>query len=263
MSALLPICRVEKVWGCEQLPAAFPAAPGKRIGEVWFEPPQQLDALLVKYLFTSDKLSVQVHPPGAGGKDECWLVLDAAPDAVLGVGFCDALSQEQMRRAALDGSIEHLLAWHKVAAGDFLYLPGGTVHAIGAGISLIEVQQNCEITYRFYDYGRPRALHLDEALAVAKGAPHDPALRRTVPPRGHVALVDGPRFRLDRADGPPDADLMARYSGPLQAIPLDGAVRVSGELVVVGQSALALSLAELAIPPGVRCLLAQPCPVST
>ncbi len=90
MSARLATRRVEKPWGREALPPPFDAK-GERIGEIWFEPPPALDALLVKYLFTSDKLSVQVHPPGERGKEECWLVVDAEPGAVLGVGFDEDL----------------------------------------------------------------------------------------------------------------------------------------------------------------------------
>jgi len=259
MSAALPIRRVEKVWGCDVLPAPFTAAEGERIGEIWFEPPPGLEALLVKYIFTSEKLSVQVHPPGDSGKEECWLVVDAAPGAVLGIGFNEPLDAAQMRAAALDGSIERKLTWYPVRAGDFVYIPAGTVHAIGAGISLIEVQQNNDVTYRFYDYGRPRELHLDEAAAVAIGQPLDPALRRHIAAGGHLRLVDGPYFRLDRADGPPDADIAAHYAGPLLAIPLDGAITVDGESIDAGGCAVADTLDAIVIPSGVQCLLAQPC----
>lgn len=259
MSARLPTRRVEKPWGREELPPPFSSAKHERIGEIWFEPPAGFDGLLVKYLFTSDKLSVQVHPPGERGKEECWLVVDAEPGAVLGIGFRQRLSPQAMRAAALDGSIEQLLDWHPVSAGDFIYLPAGTVHAIGGGLSLIEVQQNSDVTYRFYDYGRPRDLHLDEAVAVAHGAPHDPALRDRVPADGHVSLVRGPYFRLDRAEGPPDDDLAARYDGPLLAIPLDGAVTVAGDEIAPGECGFAASIADVAIAPGTRCLLAQPC----
>lgn len=258
MSAILPIRRVDKMWGRDVLPAPFKAEAGERIGEIWFEPPPGLEALLVKYIFTSEKLSVQVHPPGDAGKEECWLVVAAEPGAVLGIGFNEVLDVPQMREAALDGSIEHKLTWHPVVAGDFVYIPAGTVHAIGAGISLIEVQQNNDVTYRFYDYGRPRELHLEEALGVAIGEPLDPALRSRIAETGHLALVDGPWFRLDRADGPPDADIAARYDGPLLAIPLNGAVSVAGESVAAGECAAANALDQITIPNGVQCLLAQP-----
>lgn len=265
--AALPVRMVEKPWGKDKLPAPFTAPAGQRIGEVWFEPPAQLDQILVKYIFTSEKLSVQLHPSdaqtqaaglGRKGKEECWLVIDADPGAALAVGFAAHADRATMRAAALDGSIEQLLVWHPVRRGDFIYLPANTVHAIGAGVSLIEVQQNSDITYRLYDYGRPRELHLDEGLAVAKGEPHDPALRRHVPERGGVTLAEGPYFRLDRLDGPADAAIAARYAGPLLAIPLDGEVRVAGEAIAPGQCALALSLDEVDIPEGIQCLVTQP-----
>ena len=166
-SRSLPTRAVAKPWGRDSLPAPFAAPAGERIGEIWFEPPPEMPELLVKYLFTSENLSVQVHPadaeapPGHRGKDECWLIVRADPGARLAVGFKTPIERETMRAAALDGSIEALLDWREVQSGDFLYLPAGTVHAIGAGLSLIEVQQNSDITYRLYDYGRPRELHLD------------------------------------------------------------------------------------------------------
>ena len=208
---------------------------GERIGEIWFEPPPELPELLVKYLFTSESLSVQVHPsgcPGACGQPRQGGVLAGAHGRAgreAGGGLQEQVSPEQMRAAALDGSIEQLLEWHAVKPGDFIYLTAGTVHAIGAGLSLIEVQQNSDITYRLYDYGRPRELHLDDGIAVADGAPHDPALRRHVPERGDVRLVDGPHFRLDRLDGAAGRGDRARYGdGPLLVIPVDGPVTLGG-----------------------------------
>lgn len=269
MSAALPVTMVSKPWGMDVLPAPFVAPQGERIGEVWFQPPPELPGLLVKYLFTSAKLSVQVHPSdvqalaaglGMAGKEECWLVVAAEPGATLGVGFAAPLSAEAMRAAALDGSIEDLLVWHLVVPGDFFYIPAGTVHAIGVGVSLIEVQQTSDITYRLYDYGRPRELHLDAGLAVAKGEPHPPELRRSLAEHGAVTLVGGPLFRLDRLDGPPSADIAARYAGkPLLAIPLDGAISVGGEAILPGGCALVTSLAKLTVASGTLCLIAQDC----
>ena len=267
MSALLPVRMVEKPWGKDQLPAPFVAPDAQRIGEVWFEPPPALQGLLVKYIFTSEKLSVQAHPSdaqtlaqglGRQGKEECWLVIAADPGAALAIGFLERASADQIRAAALDGSIEQLLEWHKVRAGDFFYIPAGTVHAIGAGVSLIEVQQNSDITYRLYDYGRPRELHLDAGVAVARGEPHDPALRRHIAPDGSLTLVDGPLFRLDRLMGTPDLATIARYAGaPILVVPLQGDVRVAGELAAPGQCALAPSLEALAVGPAALVLIAQ------
>src|SRR6187399_2506869 len=219
---LLETKTVEKPWGKDLLPAPFATPPGKRIGEIWFEPPAHLPQLLVKYLFTSEKLSVQVHPSdsqtlaaglGRQGKEECWLVIDAEPGATLGIGFKREVDAATMRAAALDGSIEDMLVWHPVKAGDFFYIPANTVHAIGGGCSIIEIQQNSDITYRLYDYGRPRELHLDEGIAVAQGLPYPATCKLTVPERHDVTLVEGPLFRLDQVAGRPNEDVALRYGG--------------------------------------------------
>ena len=263
MSALLATTLSPRPWGVDALPAPFVSPPGERIGEVWFTPPVRLDTLLVKYIFTSEKLSVQVHPSdaqapaGHRGKEECWLVTAAAPGATLAIGFTAPLGPEAMRAAALDGSIERLLTWFSVKPGDFFYIPAGTVHAIGPGLSLIEIQQNSDITYRLFDYGRPRELHLDAGIAVAQGSPHDPAERRHVPPRGAIGLVEGPHFRLDRLDGAPSLAITARYTGALLVLPLDTPLEVAGERVEPGQCALALSLDHVKFAG--RSLITQPC----
>ncbi|MBV7259020.1 class I mannose-6-phosphate isomerase [Erythrobacter sp. WH158] len=221
---------VEKVWGRDQLPASFKAPSGERIGEIWFEPPAELPQLLVKYLFTSEKLSVQVHPgnhnalDGEAGKEECWFVLHADEGAKLAIGFDEELTSEQIERAARDGSIEGLLTWHDVKAGDVYYLPAGTVHAIGPGLSLVEVQQNSDTTFRLYDYGRPRELHLERALAVADGGPYPAEQMGTSTERGQT-LVDGAHFRLDRIEGAPDDQIVSAYRAGLLVLPLEGTVR--------------------------------------
>jgi mannose-6-phosphate isomerase len=263
MSVLLSTTLSPRPWGVDMLPAPFVSPPDERIGEVWFTPPAQLDALLVKYIFTSEKLSVQVHPTdaqapaGHRGKEECWLVLGAKPGATLAIGFNAPIAPEAMRAAALDGSIEQLLTWFPVKPGDFFYIPAGTVHAIGPGLSLIEVQQNSDITYRLFDYGRPRELHLDAGVKVAQGSPHDPANRRHVPGGGDVVLVEGPHFRLDRLDGAPGAGTAARYHGPLLVLPLDRPLKVGGERVEPGQCGLAQSLDQVKFAG--RSLITQPC----
>jgi mannose-6-phosphate isomerase len=268
---LLETRTVEKPWGKDELPPPFEALSaslgGKRIGEIWFEPPQDLPQLLVKYLFTSEKLSVQVHPSdaqteakglGRQGKEECWLVIGAEPGARLGIGFAGEVDAAAMRAAALDGSIEDLLVWHPVEAGDFFYIPANTVHAIGAGCSIIEIQQNSDITYRLYDYGRPRELHLEDGIGVARGEPHPKACRRHLPDEGDVTLVDGPYFCLDRVDGLPDKATARRYHGCLLVIPRAGTACVEDEPVLPGQCALAHSLEDVVFDPDGSCLIAQP-----
>jgi mannose-6-phosphate isomerase len=227
---------VEKPWGRTQLPAFVGAiAAGRRIGEIWFEAPDGGTLpLLVKYIFTSERLSVQVHPNDEQarargldrGKSECWYILDAAPDAAIALGFREEIDAERLRAAALDGSVERLVDWKPVRAGDFFYVPAGTVHAIGAGISLIEVQQPSDVTYRLYDYGRPRELHLDEALAVAMRRPYAPQPIHAADGRGTTTLVDGPHFSLLHINAAGRVDELAdrdRF-----AIPLAGRVGEAG-----------------------------------
>jgi mannose-6-phosphate isomerase len=261
---LLETHSVEKPWGCDTLPLPFVTPAGKRIGEIWFVPPPELDQLLAKYIFTSEKLSVQVHPTeaqaaaaGAGdGKDECWLVIGAEPGAKLGIGLTREVERDELRAAALDGSIEHLLDWRDVGPGDFFSIPAGTVHAIGGGVSLVEIQQNSDTTYRLYDYGRPRELHLDQAVAVARTGPYDAALHRKVLDGGSATLINGPKFRLDLIEGPPDAARLEAYDAPLLVIPLTGEVTV-GEAVRSGQCAFAPRLADVRIADNARCLIAR------
>ena len=263
MTILLSTHRVEKVWGREHLPAPFTNDRGNRVGEIWFDPPEAMPDLLVKYLFTSEKLSVQVHPDdaqapdGMRGKEECWFILDAEPGAKLAIGLQETLGQDELRAAALDGSIEDMLIWHEVAAGDFFYLPAGTIHAIGPGISLIEVQQNTDITYRLYDYGRPRELHLDDALAVAKRESYAKRERDIIPPDGERTLHEGPHFRLDRIDGAPSAEVVKRYAGRLLLIPVEGDYTVGGLEIAAGSCALVEDIADIACTSG-KALITQP-----
>jgi mannose-6-phosphate isomerase len=202
---LLPSYR-EKIWGATALDPWFHAT-GARIGEVWFTFDENRTddgrviadlmrehgaallgtdrawdsfPLLVKFIFTTDRLSVQVHPDderaraweGFPGKTEMWHVLRAEPGAAIALGFKEAISQQRLRESALTGEIEDLIRWFPVHGGDTFFTPTGTVHAIGPGLALVEIQQNSDITYRLYDYGRPRELHLEKAVAVANPQPH-------------------------------------------------------------------------------------------
>lgn len=269
MNGILPIRMVEKPWGRDSLPAPFVAPAGERIGEIWFEPPAELPQLLVKYIFTSENLSVQVHPSdaqtiaaglGRHGKEECWLIVAAEPGASIGIGFHQDIAGPALRAAALDGSIERLMSWYPVAPGDFFMIPANTVHAIGAGVSLIETQQNSDITYRLYDYGRPRELHLDQAIAVARGEPYPPALHRQLPPRGPASLVQDGLFRLDRSDGPPQPEVARAYGDrALLVVPLTGEIALAGAVLRAGECGIASSLSEVHFPPDALCLIAQPC----
>ena len=163
---------VERIWGSHDLSPLFGQSE-RKIGEVWFtgDPPLPI---LVKFLFTTEKLSVQVHPQGpcGVGKTEMWHILRATGDARIALGFREPVTRERLREAARSGEIEQLLRWTPVRAGETYFAPAGTVHAIGAGITLCEVQQNSDVTYRLYDYGRPRELHLAQGVEVADLSVH-------------------------------------------------------------------------------------------
>jgi len=134
--------------------------------------------LLVKVIQADDTLSIQVHPDdewavklegeGNRGKTECWYVLDAAPDAKLVYGIKEGFSNEVLAKAITENTLEDYLEFVSVKKGDFIFIPAGTVHAIGAGLRLMEVQQSCDLTYRLYDWGRGREVHIEKGLAVIK-----------------------------------------------------------------------------------------------
>jgi mannose-6-phosphate isomerase len=234
---------VERVWGRAHLPAMFDGPHnGKPIGEIWFpDTGAVVTELLVKYLFTADRLSVQVHPDDAAarahgyprGKDEAWLVLEAEPDAVIGLGLKQDVSRDALKSAALDGSIEALLDWRPVRTGEIFYSPAGTIHAIGAGLSLIEIQQNLDLTYRLYDYGRPRELHLDAGVAVADLAPWTAPFIPHEKRPGREVLAAGRAFVLERWTFA-DATRLRSRDGQLQLIPLRDGGMIDGAPLAAG-----------------------------
>lgn len=134
--------------------------------------------LLVKIIQANDTLSIQVHPDddwavkleGSGnrGKTECWYVLDAADDAKLVYGIKKGYTNEVLAKAIQTNDLEKYLEFVNVKKGDFIYIPAGTVHAIGSGLRLLEVQQSCDLTYRLYDWGRGREVHIEKGLSVIK-----------------------------------------------------------------------------------------------
>lgn len=204
MSAkLLPRHFVEKPWGRTDLPPTFDVG-GTRIGEVWFDLANESLPVLVKWLFTSEKLSIQVHPNDSqalergllSGKEECWIVTHSEPGATLGIGTIEPLTSAELREASLTGEIEELMDWKPVQPGDWFYIPAGTVHAIGAGVTLVEVQQNADVTYRLYDYGRPRELHLAEGIAVSNAVPYEGPSGRLGSGENGMPFVRGPNFSI-------------------------------------------------------------------
>lgn len=193
----------QRPWGVQSLrPWVAAEAGAEPIGEAWFTDNRTMTSagvslgeliaanrdivlgpgvagdrcpLLMKLLFTTERLSIQVHPDDAYGqahhqslgKTEAWHVLAATADAEVGLGFVAPMSAAAARDAARSGAIERQIDWRRAKVGDTFFVPAGTVHAIGRGLTIVEVQEHSDITYRLYDYGRPRELHLDHGFTVA------------------------------------------------------------------------------------------------
>ena len=225
----------ERIWGVETLPDWYPQpAVGKPVGEAWLtaetcvvesgaldgislaELTRRYPAsfassatgefpLLIKTLFPREKLSVQVHPNDEEarvlgqprGKTECWYVLSAEEGATVAVGFREEISLEQVRSAIADGTLEDKLRYLPVKAGDMVYVDAGTVHAIGPGMVVLETQEYSDVTYRLYDYGRPRELHVDAGLAVSRTT-SSAGLVAPVEMDGFTRLVACDYFVVDR-----------------------------------------------------------------
>ena len=171
----LSAIKMDKVWGYELwIASTHPNGPQKEFVDFCGGP----YPLLVKVIQADQSLSVQVHPddetaallegPGNVGKTECWYVLDAKPGAKLVYGLNGKPSRESVAEAIEKNALDPLLNQVEVHAGDFVFIPSGTVHAIGGGLRLMEVQQSCDITYRLYDWGRPRELHVQKGVASVK-----------------------------------------------------------------------------------------------
>ena len=220
----------ERIWGAETLPKPYPQPEkGKPIGEVWLTAeecvvsgrgvtlgelaaaePEKLRAahgfpLLLKMLLPKEKLSVQVHPNDAEakllgqerGKTECWYVLEAEPGATVAVGLREEMSAEAMKAAIADGSMESRMEMLPVKAGDMVFVDAGTVHAIGPGMVVLETQQYSDVTYRLFDYGRPRELHVEQGVAVTKMS-KAAGLVKPVAMGDFVRLVESDYFVVDR-----------------------------------------------------------------
>jgi len=262
--------RVEKPWGRHDLAPLFEDQPADRpaIGEIWYDDPAGTPReLLVKYLFTSERLSVQVHPDDAAaqacgfprGKDEAWIILSAEPDSTIALGLTGKMDGDSVRAAALDGSIEQMLHWKPVTAGEVIYSPAGTIHAIGKGLRVVEIQQNLDLTYRFYDYGSDRELHLDEAMSVSDFGPFagNPAPREISP--GRIILAERQKFVLERWTMGGNF-LIAAGAATVWVLPVEGQVVLDGKpaalgdaIVVEGSAAIAIDIA-----PGSTVYVAYP-----
>lgn len=241
---------MSRPWGHEDL-APWYSAPGQSsIGEVWLSSDQNPTALgcnvaalgqslpLVKFLFTRAALSVQVHPTeefarshlGHGGKTEAWYVLRSEPQSRVALGFSQPVSEDDVRESITRGELESLLGWHIPRVGECLLVPAGTVHAIGAGLAILEIQQPHDVTFRLYDYGRPRELHLEQALRVADfgeySAKHVSLRHHELPAQ---RLAEGRGFVIESHRGVAARSLVRVSDAPAVLVALTGQGALDGE----------------------------------
>lgn len=161
---------VAKPWGRRDgLPGPADAQP---LGEVVYEANSL--GLVVKWLQTSEALSIQVHPRGSGRKHEWWQVIEARPGAYIDLGLKASVSPESLAAAARDGSLPELMNRIAPSPGDSFYIEAGTIHALGPGLTVLEIQEASDVTYRLFDYGRPRELHLAQGVSEALLEPNVP-----------------------------------------------------------------------------------------
>lgn len=254
-----------RVWGVHDLGPWFPPAQGEPIGEAWLtatdcaveagaeqgstlgellaEHPEELARgamgefpLLVKVLFPREKLSVQVHPDDAraqqlgmpNGKTECWYILSAVPGATVAVGLKQPMTNDAIRAAIEDGTLEDFVEHIPVKAGDMVFVDAGTVHAIMPGVVVLETQQYSDTTYRLFDYGRPRELHIEDGLLATKQKTRA-GLVTPKPMDGFTRLIEEQYFFVDRFDlaaGTPVS--LDSFAGLQILVALGGGVTLSG-----------------------------------
>ncbi|MGE3746933.1 MAG: phosphoheptose isomerase, partial [Sphingomonadaceae bacterium] len=181
----------------------------------------------------------------------------AEPHAMIGIGMREVMSRDALRAAALDGSIEDKLFWKAVKAGDVFYSPAGTVHAIGPGLTLVEVQQNVDLTYRLYDYGRPRELHLDEGVAVSDPVPYVAPFVPIEAAKGRLILADGPAFVLEHW-ARSGSGMLDGGERKLWLAPIKGEGAIDGKPLKAGSNWLIEGAADLSLDHDSEILVAYP-----
>jgi mannose-6-phosphate isomerase len=265
---------VRKPWGVADLhPWSGIDGSNDAIGELWFQRVDQdapSPALLLKLLFTSEPLSVQVHPDDAfargiglpNGKTEAWYILSAAPGARVAVGLKRHLTPRDLRASIRDGSIASLTQWRAVAKGDIIFVPAGTIHTIGAGIVLAEIQQHSDATFRLFDYGRRRELHEDSAVAVSDAGPlqAQPGPRRLTAAR--TVLIASQHFVLERVDLSANSNWSLNADQETWILVIEGNGRIGLTATAVGD-AMFIEADRTSIevgPEGMSGLVAYPGP---
>jgi mannose-6-phosphate isomerase len=242
---------LQKPWGVTDLrPWSDTDHAGRSIGEICYDrtgPTASAPALLMKVLLTSQPLSIQVHPDDAfaqsiglpNGKSEAWYVLSARPGAAVALGLKQSMTPVQLRQAIDDGSIAELMSWRTVVAGDAVFVPAGTIHAIGPGLVIAEIQQRSDATFRLFDHGRNRELHVDHAVAAACATTAPSQLRPKHLTDGRTLLASNPHFVFERLELEPDSRWRLDASCETWLFMCNGSACASGFDLVKGEAVFA------------------------
>jgi len=239
---------VHKPWGVSDLrPWSSIDGTNDAVGELWFERADKdapSSALLLKLLFTSQPLSIQVHPDDTfaramgmpNGKSEAWYIVSAEPDAKIGIGLKHRVTPQELRASIRNGSIVELVQWRPVAQGDVIFIPAGTIHALGAGIVLAEIQQHSDATFRLFDYGRERELHEDDGVAVAHAWPLRSASNPTRITPERTILVASRHFVFEKLELPEGSSWALLAERETWILVLDGHAAIGLAAVSVGEA---------------------------
>lgn len=226
--------------------------------------------LLLKLLFTTEPLSIQVHPDDAfarslglsNGKTEAWYILSAVAGARVAVGLNYPRSAPELRSAITNGSIADIVHWRPVHQGDVISIPAGTIHAIGAGIVLAEIQQHSDATFRLFDYGRQRELHIENAVAVATAGPREVQSPPEQLSDARIVLTVNAHFALERIDLAPGSVWMLDAPNETWLLAIEGHAQLGSTKLSPGD-AVFLQADHAAIKAGaagLKALLAYPGP---
>ncbi len=219
--------------------------------------------LLLKFLFPEDKLSVQVHPDDETaqhfgepwGKTECWYVAHARPGSQVALGLKPGVTRAQLEAAIREKRAEELLNWLNVYPGEMIYVAGGTVHTLGPGPVLVETQQQSDTTYRLYDYGRPRPLHLEQGLAsvkekVASGKVIRPAPVTLDEGKNRVSsMITAPYFTVDLLELKASREFSTRDASGKSSAQILVAVEGCGIVELEGRAPVTLARGDAVVIP--------------
>ena len=219
--------------------------------------------LLLKFLFPHEKLSVQVHPDDEAarrvglpcGKTECWYVAQARPGAQIALGLKPGVTREQFARSIEQKRAEEMLNWINVYSGEMIYVTGGTVHTLGPGSIMLETQQQSDTTYRLYDYGRPRELHLKEGLAVIKEKTGSGKVVRPAPSNlngtanRRAPLIASPYFVVDMFELKEPHSFKTLDGGGKRSVQILVAVEGCGVVEAPGSNPVTLARGDAVVVP--------------